>query len=52
MPVADSSADLFRHVSAEKAALYRCMMDVFSTAKRQYRLQLRPDEAFETFGKI
>ncbi|HTE82344.1 MAG TPA: TIGR02677 family protein [Reyranella sp.] len=38
------SADLFRHVSAEKAALYRCIMDVFALAKRQYRLQLRPDE--------
>lgn len=38
------SADLFRHVSAEKAAFYRCIMDVFAAAKRQYRLQLRPDE--------
>ncbi len=38
------TADLFRHVSAEKAALYRCIMDVFAAAKRQYRLQLRPDE--------
>ena len=37
-------ADLFRHVSAEKAAFYRCIMDVFAAAKRQYRLQLRPDE--------
>lgn len=44
MSVADSPADLFRHVSAEKAALYRCIMDVFAAAKRQYRLQLRPDE--------
>lgn len=39
-----SSADLFRHVSAEKAVFYRCIMDVFAAAKRQYRLQLRPDE--------
>jgi len=38
------AADLFRHVSAEKAAFYRCIMDVFAAAKRQYRLQLRPDE--------
>jgi uncharacterized protein (TIGR02677 family) len=38
------SAELFRHVNAEKAALYRCIMDVFAAAKRQYRLQLRPDE--------
>jgi uncharacterized protein (TIGR02677 family) len=37
-------ADLFRHVSAEKAEFYRCIMDVFAAAKRQYRLQLRPDE--------
>jgi uncharacterized protein (TIGR02677 family) len=38
------SADLFRHVSAEKAAFYRSIMAVFAAAKRQYRLQLRPDE--------
>lgn len=35
---------LFRHVTADKAALYRAIMDVFAAAKRQYRLQLRPDE--------
>ena len=39
----DASA-LFRHVSADKAALYRAVMDVFASAKRQFRLQLRPDE--------
>ena len=44
MHVHNGSADLFRHVSAEKAAFYRCIMDVFAAAKRQYRLQLRPDE--------
>jgi uncharacterized protein (TIGR02677 family) len=44
MQVSSNSADLFRHVSAEKAAFYRSIMDVFATAKRQYRLQLRPDE--------
>jgi uncharacterized protein (TIGR02677 family) len=44
MHVASNSADLFRHVSAEKAAFYRGIMDVFAAAKRQYRLQLRPDE--------
>ena len=38
------TAELFRHVSAEKAVLYRCIMDVFAAAQRQYRLQLRPDE--------
>ena len=36
--------ELFRHVSAEKSALYRCILEVFAAAKRQYRLQLRPDE--------
>ncbi|HEY1934419.1 MAG TPA: TIGR02677 family protein [Acetobacteraceae bacterium] len=36
--------ELFRHVSVEKSALYRCILDVFAAAKRQYRLQLRPDE--------
>lgn len=40
----NESAELFRHVSAEKTAFYRCIMDVFAAAKRQYRLQLRPDE--------
>lgn len=35
---------LFRHVTADKAKLYRTIMDVFAAAKRQYRLQLRPDE--------
>ena len=41
---ANDPSDLFRHVSAEKAIFYRRIMDVFATAKRQYRLQLRPDE--------
>jgi uncharacterized protein (TIGR02677 family) len=44
MRAVKDSAELFRHVSAEKAAFYRCIMDVFTAAKRQYRLQLRPDE--------
>lgn len=39
-----ASADLFRHVTADKAAFYRAIMAVFAAAKRQYRLQLRPDE--------
>lgn len=39
-----TSSDLFRHVTAEKAAMYRAIMQVFAAAKRQYRLQLRPDE--------
>lgn len=37
-------ADLFRHVTAEKAAIYRTIMSVFAAARRQYRLQLRPEE--------
>ncbi len=43
-PVAHDAAELFRHVSAEKAVFYRRIMNVFAAAKRQYRLQLRPDE--------
>lgn len=35
---------LFRHVSAEKSALYRAVMECFAAAKRQFRLHLRPDE--------
>jgi len=44
MQAVSDSAELFRHVSAEKAYFYRCIMNVFAAAKRQYRLQLRPDE--------
>jgi len=40
----NTAAELFRHLSADKAVLYRSIMDVFAAAKRQYRLQLRPDE--------
>jgi uncharacterized protein (TIGR02677 family) len=39
-----SARELFRHVSAEKSALYRGIMDAFAAAKRQFRLHLRPDE--------
>ncbi|MCO4865601.1 MULTISPECIES: TIGR02677 family protein [Cupriavidus] len=35
---------LFSHVSADHATIYRAIMDVFAKAKAQYRLQLRPDE--------
>jgi len=42
--LAQSAGDLFRHVAADKAALYRTIMDTFAAAKRQFRLQLRPDE--------
>jgi len=41
---ATAQADLFRHVSADKAAFYRCVMETFASAKRQFRLHLRPDE--------
>lgn len=45
MPLlAESAGDLFRHVAADKAALYRAIMGTFAAAKRQFRLQLRPDE--------
>lgn len=36
--------ELFRHLSADKATLYRSVLEAFAAAKRQYRLQLRPDE--------
>lgn len=39
-----TAAELFRHLSAEKSSFYRSIMEVFAAAKRQYRLQLRPDE--------
>ena len=44
MPASLPPADLFRHVSAEKAAFYRSVMDAFAAAKRQFRLHMRPDE--------
>jgi len=44
MKAMNDSAELFRHVSAEKSALYRNIMDSFAAAKRQFRLHLRPDE--------
>lgn len=43
-PPPSQQANLFRHVSAEKASLYRCVMETFAAAKRQFRLHLRPDE--------
>lgn len=38
------TADLFRHVSAERAPGYRAVLDAFAAAKRQFRLHLRADE--------
>jgi hypothetical protein len=43
-PLRPESRELFRHVSAERSSYYRSILDVFALAKRQYRLQLRPDE--------
>jgi uncharacterized protein (TIGR02677 family) len=43
-PSTQAASTLFRHVTAEKAELYRAIMDVFAAAKRQFRLHLRPDE--------
>lgn len=43
-PPTSTQANLFRHISAEKAELYRRVMETFAAAKRQFRLHLRPDE--------
>ena len=40
----DEYASLFSHVNADKARLYRSILSVFSSARRQFRLSLRPDE--------
>ena len=37
-----SAASLFSHVTAEKTAVYRAVMEIFAAAKRQFRLHLRP----------
>jgi len=34
VPIANEPAELFRHVSAEKAVIYRRIMEVFAAAKR------------------
>lgn len=39
-----AQGDLFRHVSADKAWLYRAVMDAFAAAKREFVPYLRPDE--------
>ena len=46
MKTTRASAELFRHVSAETAMLYRCIMDSFAAAKRPFRLHLRPNEVW------
>ena len=43
-PLPRTAAGLFSHVTADKAAFYRAIMEVFAAAKRQFRLHLRPDE--------
>jgi uncharacterized protein (TIGR02677 family) len=35
---------LFSHLVADNGPLYRSILDVFATAKRQFRLHLRPDD--------
>lgn len=44
MPLPPPHAELFRHVGAEHGARYRAILEMFATAKRQFRLQLRPEE--------
>jgi uncharacterized protein (TIGR02677 family) len=39
-----SASELFAHVTATKAGLYRRILEVFATAKRQFQLQLRPED--------
>lgn len=46
--ISTSSANLFRHVTAERAESYRAIMNCFAAAKRQFRLHLRPDEVLST----
>ena len=41
------AADLFCHVSADKGTLYREILDAFAAARRQYRLQRRPDKRLD-----
>lgn len=40
----EEDALLFRHVGADRGPLYRQILDVFASARRQFRLQLRPDD--------
>jgi uncharacterized protein (TIGR02677 family) len=43
----EKHASLFRHVTADKAVLYRKILDIFADARANYSLQLRPDEVWE-----
>lgn len=40
----EEHASLFSHVNADKARLYRSILSVFASARRQFRLSLRPDK--------
>lgn len=50
----EEEALLFRHVSADRGVLYRQILDVFASARRQFRLQLRPDDVLAggTWGSL
>jgi len=43
-PLPRAAAELFSHVVADNAPLYRAILDVFAASKRQFRLHLRPDD--------
>jgi hypothetical protein len=45
MPASIDTADLFRHVSADKAAFYRCIMEVFAAAKLGFEQDSRRHRA-------
>jgi uncharacterized protein (TIGR02677 family) len=39
-----ATSGLFSHVTAEKPAFYRAILDLFAAAKRQFTVNLRPDD--------
>jgi Protein of unknown function (DUF2397) len=52
MTLPRGATDLFRHVSADKSPLYRVVIDIFAAARRQCRLQLRPDEVLSLAAEL
>lgn len=42
----------FAHVNAEKAPLYRAMMQVFVAAKERFLVHLRPEDVHERLGEV
>ncbi|MBL1259863.1 MAG: TIGR02677 family protein [Thiotrichaceae bacterium] len=44
------SSTAFNYVTAEKSALYRAVMQVFTTAKTHFIVHLRPEEIIERLG--